>query len=166
MEKVYGTSERHDQLIVFKDSNKATLIYGYGEDDGQGYDLRHTFDHIPTREEVRNVIYAYINQQTDLAILSGYTFEGHMVWLNTENQFNYKAAYDLALQTGGATLPITAKLGNDDAPYYRDFNDIETFAGFYIGAVQHIQQTLGQGWILKSEAAIWVESLPDTIFSA
>ena len=164
MEKVYGTSERHDQLIVFKSSNRATLIYGYGEDDGQGYDLRHTFDHIPTRDEVRNTIYAYINQQTDLAILSGHIFEGHQVWLSTENQFNYKAAYDLALQTGGATLPITAKLGNDDAPYYRVFDNIEDFASFYIGAVQYIQQTLGQGWTLKEEAASWVDSLPASLF--
>lgn len=159
MEKVYGATERHDQLIVFPHSNKAVLIYGYGEEDGQGYDLRHTFDHIPTKVEVRDLLYAHINAETDLAILSGHIFEGHQVWLSTENQFNYKAAYDLALQTGGATLPITAKLGNDDAPYYRVFNNIEDFAAFYIGAVQYIQQTLGQGWQLKSEAALWVDSL-------
>ena len=28
------------------------------------------------------------------------------IWLSSENQFNYKVAYDLALQTNGANLPI------------------------------------------------------------
>ena len=38
------------------------------------------------------------------------------VWLSSENQFNYKAAYDLAVQTGGATLPVTFKFGTDEVP--------------------------------------------------
>lgn len=158
MEKVYGATERHDQLIVFR-SNKATLIYGYGEEDGQGYDLRHTFNHIPTKAEVRDILYAHINAETDLAILTGYTYEGHLVWLSEENRFNYKAAYDLAIQTGGATLPVTAKLGTDDEPFYKDFADIPDFTRFFTGAVAHIQQCLADGWQRKTEAAQWVASL-------
>ena len=33
------------------------------------------------------------------------------IWLSSENQFNYKVAYDLALQTNGANLPIIFKFG-------------------------------------------------------
>jgi hypothetical protein len=38
------------------------------------------------------------------------------VWLSTENQFNYKAAFDLATQTGGKSLPVTFKFGSTNNP--------------------------------------------------
>ncbi len=159
MEKVYGATERHDQLLVFVKSNKATLIYGYGEEDGQGYDLRHTFNHIPTKAEVRDILYAHINAETDLAILTGHTFEGRQVWLSSENQFNYKSSYDLAKDKGSLILPITVKLGNDDAPFYRIFETFDEYESFFLGAFAYIQRTLAAGWDRKDEAALWVDSL-------
>ena len=50
---------------------------------------------------------SWYNSQTDAAILSGFAYNGAHVWLSVENQYNYKAAYDLAVQTGGETLPVT-----------------------------------------------------------
>ena len=55
MEKIFGATERHDQLIQYG-TNRAVLIYGYGEEDGQGFDYRHVFDHLPTAQEIRDVI--------------------------------------------------------------------------------------------------------------
>jgi hypothetical protein len=57
------------------------------------------------------------------------------VWLSSENQFNYKAAYDLAVQTGGATLPVTFKFGTDEVPQYREFVTLEELTDFYTKAM-------------------------------
>ena len=107
------------------------------------------FDHRPTADEIRVAVIGWYNWQTDMAILSGFEYEGHMVWLSSENQFNYKAAYDLAVQTGGENLPVRFKFGTDDAPVYRVFDQLEDLADFYTKAMRHIQDTLDAGWQRK-----------------
>lgn len=150
MEKIFGATERHDQLLVFG-TERAVLIYGYGEDDGQGYDYRHTFDHKPTEQEIRDVIIAQINANTDAKILTGFVWQEKQVWLSTENEFNFKAAYDLAVQTGGATLPVKFKLGEDGNgnPVYHTFTELEEFTDFYTRAIAFVNQTLNEGWAEK-----------------
>lgn len=149
MEKVFGATERHDQLLCFG-TNRAVLIYGYGEENGQGYDYRHTFYHTPTKEEVRNVIINHINSKTDEKILSGFVWRDMPVWLSMENQFNFKLAYDIAVQKNGATLPVTFKLGERDGdPVYYTFETMDDADDFYISAVSFIQQTLQEGWVEK-----------------
>lgn len=150
MEKIFGATERHDQLLVFG-TERAVLIYGYGEDDGQGYDYRHTFDHKPTAQEVRDVIIAQINANTDAKILTGFVWQEKQVWLSTENEFNFKAAYDLAVQTGGATLPVKFKLGEDGNgnPVYHTFTELSEFTDFYTKAIAFVNTTLNEGWAEK-----------------
>lgn len=150
MEKIFGATERHDQLLVFG-TERAVLIYGYGEDDGQGYDYRHTFDHKPTAQEVRDVIIAQINANTDAKILTGFVWQEKQVWLSTENEFNFKAAYDLAVQTGGATLPVKFKLGEDKNgnPVYHTFTELSEFTDFYTKAIAFVNTTLNEGWVEK-----------------
>lgn len=153
MEKIFGATERHDQLLVYG-TNRALLIYGYGEENGQGYDYRHVFDHKPTEQEIRDVIIAQINADTDRKILTGFVWTplgetaGMNVWLSTENEFNFKAAYDLAIQTGGATLPVKFKLGEDESGYavYHTFISLEEFTDFYTKAIAYVNQTLNEGW--------------------
>ena len=77
------------------------------------------------------------------------TYENVPVWLSSENQFNYKAAYDLAVQTAGATLPVVFKFGTDTEPVYREFATLEDLTDFYTKAMQHIQNTLADGWKKK-----------------
>ena len=89
------------------------------------------------------------NRETDKDILSGFTYENVPVWLSSENQFNYKAAYDLAVQTAGATLPVVFKFGTDTEPIYREFATLEDLTDFYTKAMQHIQNTLADGWKKK-----------------
>lgn len=149
MEKVYGATERHDMLVRFG-TGRCVLIFGYGEDDGNGYDYRHTFDHEPTKEELMTVINEQVDADTDKKILSGFVWRDMPVWLSMENQFNFKSAYDLAVQKNGATLPVTFKMGERDGqPVYYTFETMEDADDFYISAVSFIQQTLAVGWMEK-----------------
>lgn len=103
----------------------------------------------PSREIIRTVILGWYNEEIDREILSGFVYEGMPVWLSSENQFNYKAAYDLAVQTAGATLPVVFKFGTDTEPVYREFATLEDLTDFYTKAMQHIQNTLADGWKKK-----------------
>lgn len=118
------------------------------EDDSATY-MEQEFKHRPSDEEIRSTVISWYNKETDTAILSGFAYEGIPVWLSGENQFNYKAAYDLAVQTAGATLPVTFKLGTDTEPVYREFTTLEELTDFYTTAMQHIQNTLAAGWKKK-----------------
>lgn len=160
MEKVYGTENRNDQLIVFG-TGKCVLIFGYGEENGQGYDYRHTFEQKPSKEEVYRVIEQQVNAETDAKILDGFEWEGQKVYLSTENQFNFKAAYDLAYQTRGLNLPLKFKLGEDSkgSAVYHTFVTEEELTEFYTSAMVYINQVLNEGWARKDEALRWVETL-------
>lgn len=118
-------------------------------DDGSASYMEQEFRHCPSDNEIKSLISGWINQQTDEKILSGFVYDGTAVWLSTENQFNYKAAYDLAVQTAGATLPVTFKFGPDAEPCYRTFNTVDELSDFYIKAMAHVQQTLADGWAAK-----------------
>lgn len=111
--------------------------------------MEEEYNHKPSEEEIKSIISGWINSQTASRILSGYRYEGKMVWLSTENQFNYKAAYDLAVQTAGAALPVTFKLGDDDNPEYVTFETLDTLTAFYTGAMQFVQKTQLDGWNAK-----------------
>jgi hypothetical protein len=76
------------------------------------------------------------------------------IWLSTENQFNYKAAYDLAVQTNGANLPIVFKFGDDNETVYHEFNDLNEMSEFYMASIAYIQNTLAEGW-QKKDSIDW-----------
>lgn len=105
----------------------------------------------PTLDEIKSIVKSWIDEQTDQRILSSHTYEGHMVWLSAENQLNYKAAYDLAVQFKGehGTLPLVFKLGTTDEPVYREFKTLEELTGFYLGVVAHKTACLTAGWQRK-----------------
>lgn len=118
-------------------------------EDGSASYMEEELDHRPDIEEVRSLVSDWYNAGTDGLILSGFEYEDRPVWLSSENQFNYKAAYDLAIQTGGQNLPVTFKLGTDDAPYYRTFETVSDLQDFYVKAMKHIQDALSEGWKKK-----------------
>lgn len=145
-----SATERQDQLIMLSDKNWL-LIYGFGkenDDDEQGYNWRKYYDHKPTELELKEDITALIDGNTDAKILTGFKWNSSNVYLSTENQMNFKAAYDLAMQTSGATLPIKFKLGEDAdcTPVYHTFYDLEEFTDFYTKAVAFIIAALNEGW--------------------
>ena len=111
----------------------------------------------PSMQEVREFVLGVIDRQTDGKIQSGLiwhckaTDEDIPVWLSKENQLNFKAAYDLAVQKQGATLPVTFKMGEreDGTPVYHNFETMEDAENFYTTAVDYIHQCLTDGWRKK-----------------
>lgn len=148
--KIYGAKERQDGIVVH--SKKSCAVYvGFGKDsaDGEsGYNWRKDYDHIPDAAEVKADTDALVNSQTDAKILTGFSWNGKPVWLSTVNQFNFKAAYDLAVQTDGANLPVKFKLGEDAEgnPVYHTFTKTEVLADFVTRVFAFINDTLKEGW--------------------
>lgn len=124
-----------------------------GEERGVTF-IETEFPYKPTLAEVKEFVLAVIDAETDAAILTGYEWQGMAVWLSTENQFNYKAAHDLAVQTGGQNLPVTFKFGQTDAPVYHEFTTVEELMGFYTGAMGYINGVLKAGWE-KKDSVDW-----------
>jgi len=103
----------------------------------------------PTIEYLKSMILDWYNKQIDQKILSGFTWNDMPIWLSTENQFNYKAAYDIAVQTQGQSLPVTFKFGTTNEPVYHQFQSVEEFSQFYLAAMSYINTTLAEGWVKK-----------------
>lgn len=119
------------------------------KEDGSASYMEEELGHRPSPAEIRSLVSQWYNGKTGERILSGFEYEGQPVWLSQENQLNYKAAYDLAVQTGGQNLPVTFKLGTDDEPHYRTFETVEKLQDFYVKAMKHIQDALSEGWKKK-----------------
>ena len=108
-----------------------------------------SISHKPTLKEIQDIIYNWYNKQTDLAILNGFVWKDMPIWLSSENQFNYKAAYDLAVQTSGLSLPVKFKFGTPENPIYYTFTSLADFSDFYVQAMSYINATLDKGWQAK-----------------
>ena len=92
-------------------------FYDYDEDGNKietnvGTWTKHTFMTKRSHSQIKDFILSEMNKRIDEKIVSGFIWNEMPVWLSTENQFNYKAAYDLAVQTGGANLPLVFKFGS------------------------------------------------------
>lgn len=111
-------------------------------------------NHIPTFDEIKNIITGYYNDKINEEILCGFIWNDMRVWLTNENQFNYKAAYDLAFQTNGASLPQIFKFGDNNKAVYYEFKTLEELTDFYMKAINHIKNTLEKGW-QKKETINW-----------
>lgn len=126
------------------------------EPDGEGNAsyMEAELEHKPTANKVRALICGWINDQTTEKIRSGFEYDGVPVWLSMENQANYKAAHDLAVQTGGKSLPVTFKLGTDEKPVYKKFETVDELTDFYTKTLRHVQKCLEKGW-RKKDAIDW-----------
>ena len=165
---MYGAQERRDGIVALG-PEKYVLFYGFDKedeggrnhgfgkehggkeagDDGAGYCWRRDYDHRPTAEELRRDVTELVNGLVDERILCGMTYKDMEVWLSTENQLNYKAAHDLAVQTEGKTLPVTFKFGTEEDPQYHTFETVEELEDFHVAMVKHIQAALAEGWAEK-----------------
>ena len=142
-----NAQKRQDQLIKLSKTNYL-LIFGFGKDGEQGYNFRKYYDHEPSEKEVKTDTEALINSIVDENILKNFKWNGVPVYLSQENQLNFKATYDLAVQTQGKTLPVKFKLGEDATgnPMYYTFSELSDFADFYTKAVAHVISILNEGW--------------------
>lgn len=118
-----------------------------GEEVQSGYDYYEKWlNHKPTMDEVKEIVLGGMNAIIDQRILEGFEWNGMAVWLSGENQFNYKAAFDLALQTSGDNLPVTFKFGTTQEPVYHTFSEVEELMDFYTKAMGYINGVLADGW--------------------
>ena len=151
MKRVEGTADVKLIECVSPAKNKWRVRWDIQEhEDGSADYMEAEFlNGRPSDEVAKALIMDWYNQKVDETILKGFSYEGVQVWLSRENQFNYKAAYDLAVQTNGATLPVVFKFGTDETPVYREFSALDELADFYTKAMLHIQKTLADGWKKK-----------------
>lgn len=143
-----GAEKRQDQVIKIGVKNYL-LIYGYGTDeDGNGYNFRKNYDHNPSEDELVEDVIGLINQETDRMILQGFKWNEKKVWLSLENQINFRAQYDLCVQTDGASLPVKLKLGEDEDGngVYHTFESREELSEFYAEQVTFVYDTLAEAW--------------------
>lgn len=124
------------------------------ENDGEVSFISQVIEHKPTIKEVKDIILSWMNGEIDKKLIGGFVWNDMAVWLSSENQFNYKAAYDLAVQTGGANLPVTFKFGTTDEPVYHEFTSVEELTEFYTSAMGYINGVLNEGWTAK-DALDW-----------
>lgn len=124
------------------------------ENEGEVSFISQVIEHKPTLKEVKDIILSWMNGEIDKKLIGGYVWKDMPIWLSSENQFNYKAAYDLAIQTQGANLPVTFKFGTTDEPIYHEFKTVEELTQFYVGAMNYINTTLNEGWTAK-DAVDW-----------
>lgn len=108
----------------------------------------------PSLEQLKKLVLDAINKEVDEKILSGFVWKEMPVWLSTENQFNYKAAYDLAVMSQGQSLPVMFKFGTTENPVYYHFSTLEDISDFYVSAMTYINTTLAEGW-QKKDAIDW-----------
>ena len=108
----------------------------------------------PSIEQVKSVVLNALNKDVDQKILSEFVWKNMAVWLSTENQFNYKAAYDLAVMSQGKSLPVTFKFGSTDNPVYYTFETLDDISDFYISAMAHVNSCLEEGW-KKKDSIDW-----------
>ena len=152
MHRVQGNPNTPTIECVNPVKNKWRIRWDYQQrEDGTTDYMEAEFSHKPSQDEIRQMVTAWYNDIIDQQIRSGFTFEDNTVWLSQENQFNYKAVYDLAVQTNGQSLPVTVKLGTDQKPVYRTFSTLDEFHNFYTAALAYIQQTLADGWKMKDQ---------------
>lgn len=129
------------------------------KEDGSSDWYEQDYDHKPTLEEIRDTIVKFHNGQVDAKILSGFSWKDMPVWLSSENQFNYKASFDLAVQTNGQNLPVRFKFGTDKEPKYYDFKTVDELSDFYTSAIKFINDTLQAGWAEKDSIDFSVYSI-------
>lgn len=151
MIKEHGRYEKFTPLR-YGGGDKYTISWAYTpKDDKRGSWYTETLKGKPSMEAIQNCILDFYNDKVDQEILSGFTWNGMQVWLSSENQFNYKAAFDAAVQSQGANLPIKFKFGTNIKPIYHTFYDLNEFSDFYMKAIAHIQKTLEKGWEEKDK---------------
>lgn len=123
-----------------------------GEEIQSGYDYYEKWlNHKPTMDEVKEIVLGGMNAIIDQRILEGFEWNGMAVWLSSENQFNYKAAYDLAVMSQGKTLPTVFKFGTTESPVYYTFETLDDISDFYVSAMAYINKCLAEGWRMKDE---------------
>ena len=174
MNKIFGTKECF--IHIREDETRIVISYDYAEEpDGVNATWWEIYYNKVEKKavgfnEIKDAILKDIDARTDYKIendLVWTSFDGEQipVKLDAENKFNFKASYDLAVQTNGAILPVTFKMSEkkvmiepkeeggiptwEKQPVYHTFNTMEEAADFYMKAMAFIQGCYQDGWQKK-----------------
>lgn len=159
-DKLYRVEWDYQPIMSPVLDDEGEVIEGVEEEDKNFASWeQEVFTRKPELEEIKEMIINYYDGKTKNKILTGFAWEGKngeivTPYLSNENQFNYKAGYDLAYQTSGASLPFRLKYGNVTEPQYYDFTTIQEFSDFYSKCIEHINSCLQEGWNAK-DAIDW-----------
>lgn len=150
MEKIYGATGEQNGLYRIG-RMKWEVIYGFGKDnesDETGFNYRLQYSYRPRLENIKKDIIETVNEIVREKILQGMTYQGHLVWLDAENQRNYADWYELA-KINSENLPIVVKLGTDNEPVEMELGTLQEVTAFYEAVGNHIRQTVREGWQMK-----------------
>ena len=146
--KVYGGKDTPLVQCINPILNKWMVLWNKTSEDESFIFMAEVVDHKPSLQEIKDIVLNWYNSEIDNTILSGFTWRDIPVWLSMENQFNYKAAYDIAFQSEGEILP-TFKLGSTENPVYYKFERFEDLKDFYVKSLAYVTETLNKGWKMK-----------------
>lgn len=155
---LYCIDPLRDHWLMAYDLKEAPQPEGIEKDAPKSYSYRsHLFDHQPSHQEVCDLLYGAINDACDQAILQGGSYttleerpHSCRLWLNQQNQFNWKAIYDMAKHSGGANLPAIIKLGiTDEDAYYYTITTMRQLEHFILSVFKYIETTLASCWSAK-----------------
>lgn len=154
MEKIYGAQGRQDGLYCVG-RNKWEIIFGFykdTEDDISGYNYRERFDHKPTIDEIKSVIYKQVDADTDNAIVNSLKWNNIPVKLDAETQNNIIGMLALLPVMGESMFPKTFKLGEyeNGEPAFYEFTSSADFADFAKAASDHKESMYALGWQQKA----------------
>ena len=108
------------------------------------------FESLPNVKTIKNALEEYINNNVVKKITNDFMFDEKKIHLTKENQMNYKAAYDLAVQTNGANLPYKIKTSDKNGnTQYIVFNTVDELSMFYVAMNAHINRCIEEGWRKK-----------------
>lgn len=99
--------------------------------------------------QIVNLIYNIIDEETKHSIINLFKWNGYSIYLSTENQMNYKNAFDLAVASNSESLPVTFKFKKDGKTAYYTFDMISELKDFYMAINKHINSCLELGWQRK-----------------
>lgn len=103
----------------------------------------------PSVDTIKNDLEEIFNSFTAEKITNGFYWNDLNISLTKENQINYKASYDLAIQSGGKNLPIRIKATKNGKVEYMVFFTIAEVEDFYLAVNRHINNCLEDGWQKK-----------------
>jgi hypothetical protein len=107
------------------------------------------YDTKPSIKVIQDDIENMINSVVSNKIINNFIWNGVKINLSKENQMNYKANYDLAVQTDGQNLPIRIKAMKNCKTEYLIFFTVDEFTKFYVALNKHINNMLEMGWEMK-----------------
>lgn len=149
VDKFYNSDNFIPVALYDNVKNLYQISWEFEDKEGSGVAVALVKDAV--QEDIKQMILSFYNNICQKEILTEFLYKKNQVWLSQENQFNYKAALDLAVQTGGENLPVTFKFGTDEEPVFQEFTSIPELQDFVSGMLRHINMTLKKYWDLKQE---------------